>query len=228
MKPVPDGKTSEFSKALVVRDARDALMRQVPPAKVGEMLLVLPVEARAMTVAAAFNTALDQTIPSDVDAKSESMGRYLERALEETGKEQEEVIESMIRSGDIHCLLSMVKGEAGNYSSTAEHLTPPLIQELFDNDSDMNDADRRTGRLIHIAYTLIVETSPLCEGINNFFNSHEGYDLLREMSEMYAQDEDVVELFRMAEGRGIRVPQVIIPDDGIIDEDKDSADEACA
>lgn len=221
--------TASPSTALTVLDVRNALMAKPTSVKeAGKMLLVLPVPARAMVIAGAFQQAVDSADVSDADNVAEISGRRLERALEETGRGQAETLRAMIEAGDIYAVLSMVRGEAGNYSSTAEHLDPDLIRELFERDPDMHSSNYN-GRLLQIAYTLVVETDPKCSGVNDFFNSADGQSLLQEVADLKG-DEDAAEVLRVASVRGIIVQEIWLPEDmadekGEGDDDKEDTDD---
>jgi hypothetical protein len=213
------------STALTKRDVRNSLLAQPTTVReAGKMLLTLPVSARAMVIAGAFQQAVDSADVSDADHSAEISGRKLERALEETGRDQAETLRAMIEAGDIYVVLSMVRGEAGNYSSTAEHLDAELIRELFERDPDMHSSSYND-RLLQIAYTLVVETAPRCSGVNDFFNSADGQSLLQDVADMEG-DEDAAELLRVASVRGITVQESWLPEDTSDEEGEGEDDDA--
>lgn len=213
------------STALTVLDVRNSLLaKPTTVQEAGKMLLALPVPSRAMVISAAFQKAVDSADVSDADRTAEISGRKLERALEETGRDQAETLRAMIEAGDIYAVLSMVRGEVGNYSSTAEHLDADLIRELFERDPDMH-SNSYNDRLLEIAYTLVVETAPSCSGVNDFFNSADGQSLLQEVADMEG-DEDATELLRVASVRGIVVQESWLPEDAADEEGEGEDDDA--
>jgi len=212
------------STALTTLDVRNALL--AGPTSVqdaGKMLLALPAPARAMVISAAFQQAVDSAEVADADHVAEVSGRRLERSLEETGRDQAETLRAMIEAGDIYAVLSMVRGEAGNYSSTAEHLDAELIRELFERDPDMHSSNYND-RLLQIAYTLVVETDPRCSGVNDFFNSSDGQSLLQEVADLEG-DEDAAELLRVASVRGIMIQEIWLPEDKADEEEEGEDDD---
>lgn len=194
--------------AITLYDAASLLIDpKKTAAESGKALLALPVPSRALAIAGAFHRKMDETPAAQADQTAEVLGRHLERALEETGADQEATLRHMIEAGDTPIVLAMVRGEAGEYSSTAEHLTTDLIGELFALDPDMQVDEQRPSRLITIAYTLICETNPGTSGINRFFADETGQKYVLEIAHIARNgDEDASEILKIAGSRGIPIP----------------------
>ncbi|GEM_PF-4632362 len=209
-------------RALTVRDAENVLLD--PKKSIvegGRALMALPIPSRALALVGAYHQTMDATPAAEADHQAEMLGRKFERVLEETGTDQEATLRHMLEAGDAPIVLAMVRGEAGEFSSTAEHLTPELIDELFAHDPEMNDETTRASRLITIAYTLVCETQPTCRGVNTFFGlaSEAGIRYMREIAALArGGDEDAQEIVRIAKARGIPVPSIETEDEDEEDE----------
>lgn len=220
------------STALTVREVRDKLLApQVSEAEAAEHLLALPITSRALAIASSFAKALDGVPPQEADAAAEGAGRRLERILESTpGQDQFETLRVMVGAGDTEAVLAMVRGEAGDFSSTAEHLTPELIRELYLKDPDMHRSAHRLERLLTITHTLIVETRGDAAGVNAFFATTFGQRLLWEIREISTAklgrsgNENADHILREAGERGIPIPRLDEP--APEDEEEDNGDEA--
>lgn len=197
----PSGEMTVYGAASLLIDPKKTATES------GRALLALPIASRALAISGAFHRRMDETPPAQADQTAEALGRHLERALEETGAEQEKTLHNMIDAGDTPIVLAMVRGEAGAFSSTAEHLTSDLIHELFAHDPEMNADGRRASRLLTISHTLICETDPATAGVNRFFATEVGQRYLKEVAKLsHEGDEDATEILRIAGSRGIPLP----------------------
>lgn len=220
---------------LAVLEVQDKLLAPgVSVDDASRALLALSIPQRALVVGGAFSKAVEERpVGARVDEVKETVGKRLERILEGTpDHEQDATLAVMIKERDIEAVLSMVRGQAGDFSSTAERLTPELIEELFANDPGMSDPfSSRSDRLVTISYTLIVETRSTTDGVNRFFSSDVGQRLLQEIVEMSSEvldsrgDETADQVIRHARNRDIPIPATRKPPIQVDGDDDDEEEE---
>lgn len=140
------------------------------PREAAQSLIPLEASTRAMVLGKAFRLKLEGADPRHADDAKEKAGRHLERVIDEF-HDAKETIRQLIEAGDTDLVLSMLAGNAGEISTTAEVLDAELLEEFFDNDAEMNSIfqSARDARIVNVCWTLIMETKSDTKGVNEFF-----------------------------------------------------------
>lgn len=177
------------------------------PREAAQALIPLEASTRAMVLGKAFRLKLEGVDPKHADDEKEKAGRHLERVIDEFS-DAKETIRQLIEAGDTDLVLSMLAGNAGEFSTTAEVLDAELLAEFFNKDSEMNSTyhSARDARIVNVCWTLIMETKPDTEGVNEFFlKTDMGLALTRELEYLNfsgaTRDENIDQILRALNDR---------------------------
>lgn len=183
--------------------------RSVSVKQAGLILRQFQPEQQALILASAFDAKLNELGATGFHDGAESHGRRIEKVIVELDDEGvERLVRELIESGDTEMVWQIVRGHAGDYSGVAEHLTADLIREMFALDHDPS-----LQRLMLMCQTLICETRPDNEAVNEFFISEEGQNILTILKSNEDGDENIPVILRTAYlDRGIEVSEEKLAD----------------
>jgi hypothetical protein len=192
-----------------VSDVLKTLMTPIPKREKAEHLLMLPPESRALVVAGWYERRLEGVPADEIDDESQRVARSLEETMDEMPDgESTATMHAMLDAGDIDIALNMVRGNAGQLSSTVAHLTSEHLIALFTEDPDQEHKLTVEGdlkytdsvRMITLMYTLTVEVGERLPSVEEFLHSLTGKTLLNSLRwSAQTDDEDAQEILRFLE-----------------------------
>lgn len=188
--------TEEPRAMVTIPQAEQALLDLAyPTTEAASRLLALPLESRGLAIVGEWDRAISAVPAREAVNAAERLGRRIEDVLDQLPTDErrttfEHLVTDRRAEGGVNVVLFMVRGFAGDLSTTAQYLTSELVTEIYRTDPDLNFESLRLSRLVYLTWTLVVE-NPNKEPVIQFLTKTEaGLEILEELRQMAEEQSD--------------------------------------